>query len=250
MSKLSKIRSQWPRDTVAACSWLESKGLYPKLIESYRHNQTLKTFGHGAVVRPEDTVEWPGALYTVQNQLGSEIHVGAKSALALKGYAHYLPMKKETLFLFGTPGEKLPAWFRQYPWPIKLHVVSTNLFPFNLGLTHFGERYFTIRISAPERAIMEVLYFMPQKQSYEEGYQLMEGLTTLRPALIQKLLEQCSSIKVKRLFMFLAEACRHRWIKRLNLKKINMGTGKRVIFREGSLDSKYQITVPDLEGVV
>ncbi len=37
----------------------------------------------------------------------------------------------------------------------------------------------------------------------------MEGLTTLRPRLIQSLLEQCRSVKVKRLFTVLAEACNH-----------------------------------------
>jgi hypothetical protein len=40
----------------------------------------------------------------------------------------------------------------------------------------------------------------------------MEGLNTLRPDLVQELLEKCSSVKVKRLFMHLAEQFQHPWL--------------------------------------
>jgi hypothetical protein len=36
----------------------------------------------------------------------------------------------------------------------------------------------------------------------------------------------------------------HLWFKELNLDKINLGTGKRMIVKNGVLDTKYQITVP------
>jgi len=50
---------------------------------------------------------------------------------------------------------------------------------------------------------MEVLYAVPQVDSYEEARLLMEGLITLRPRVVQSLLEKCASVKVKRLFMLL-----------------------------------------------
>ena len=73
----------------------------------------------------------------------------------------------------------------------------------------------------------------------------MEALTNLRPRLVQSLLEQCASVKVKRLFMYLAEACGHTWVKKLDLSKVSFGKGKRMIVKGGRWDPKYSITVPD-----
>jgi len=36
----------------------------------------------------------------------------------------------------------------------------------------------------------------------------------------------------------------HPWMEELDLTKINLGVGKRVIVQGGFLDKKYQITVP------
>jgi hypothetical protein len=51
--------------------------------------------------------------------------------------------------------------------------------------------------------------------------------------------------KVKRLFMCLAEACYLAWAKNLIFSKANFGKGKRMIVKDGRLDAKYIITVPD-----
>ena len=60
-----------------------------------------------------------------------------------------------------------------------------------MGLTGRKSGTLTVQMSAPERAMMEFLYFVPNQESFEEAALLMEGLTTLRPDLVQKLLEQC-----------------------------------------------------------
>jgi hypothetical protein len=72
----------------------------------------------------------------------------------------------------------------------------------------------------------------------------MEGLNNLRPLQVQKLLEACESIKVKRLFVFMAEKAGHAWFKHVDLSKVNLGSGKRSIVIGGQLDPKYQITLP------
>ncbi|MCP4403625.1 MAG: hypothetical protein GY801_40760 [bacterium] len=35
-------------------------------------------------------VDWTGAVYALQAQLSLNVHVGGKTALEIKGYAHYL----------------------------------------------------------------------------------------------------------------------------------------------------------------
>jgi hypothetical protein len=42
----------------------------------------------------------------------------------------------------------------------------------------------------------------------------------------------------------MAEKSQHQWFKELELNKISLGSGKRVIVKNGVLDKKYQITVP------
>jgi hypothetical protein len=70
----------------------------------------------------------------------------------------------------------------------------------------------------------------------------MEGFTTLRPKLVSELLECCNSIKVKRLFLFLAEHYNHTWVR--SISKVDLGSGKRLVVKNGCFDRKYGITVP------
>ena len=74
----------------------------------------------------------------------------------------------------------------------------------------------------------------------------MEGLTTLRPRVVQSLLENCVSVKVKRLFMLLAENCKHLG-RKVDLAKVDFGKGKRTLVKGGRFDPKYKITVPNTE---
>jgi hypothetical protein len=78
----------------------------------------------------------------------------------------------------------------------------------------------------------------------------MGNLVTLRPDTVQGLLEACHSVKVKRLFLYMAESQEHSWLARVNLSKVDLGKGKRVIIPHGRYDQKYRITVPvDREGM-
>ena len=103
---------------------------------------------------------------------------------------------------------------------------------------------YNIQISSPERAALELAELVPQEQPFEEAQLILEGLTTLRPELVQELILACDSIKAKRLFLYLAEKCGHAWTNKLDMHKIELGQGKRLIVRGGRLDPKYKITVP------
>lgn len=247
-SKINRLLTAWPQGNVAVSRWFEAQGVYQQLVHEYEKSGWIQRIGQGAYVRAGVTVEWTGGLYAIQEQLKLPVHAGAKTALQLQGYAHYLAMGKGgTVSLFGSSGTKLPAWFLQYDWGATLRYSTTKLFADdpNAGLTKRELTAYAITVSAPERAMMEMLYLVPAEESFEEASLLMEGLTTLRPRLVQSLLEQCRSVKVKRLFMFLAEACNHAWVKKLDLSKVDFGKGKRMIIKGGRLDTKYNITVPD-----
>jgi hypothetical protein len=191
-----------------------------------------------------------GALYPLQTQLHLDLHAGGKTALEMKGYAHYLGDKIRTVFLYGRQGTKLPAWFKKHEWGVKIVSVMTNLFPkgYNEGLSEYREREFAITISAPERAAIEMLYHVPGKVSFEEALLVMENLSGLRPLLIHDLLLNCNSVKVRRLFMYMAEKHSYPWVKQVDISKVDFGLGNRSIVVHGTLDKKYKITVPRSSG--
>jgi hypothetical protein len=78
----------------------------------------------------------------------------------------------------------------------------------------------------------------------------MENLVTLRPDIVQWLLTACRSVKVKRLFLYMAERHEHTWLSKLDISKVDLGKGKRMIVPNGRFNAKYQITVPiDRKGI-
>lgn len=248
-NRLNNLLNDWISGTVVLSSWLKKQGYSTSLLAQYRKNSWLASIGYGANVRPKDRVDWTGGLFALQTQAKLPVHVGGKSALQLQGYAHFLPLGKNMVVsLFGPPGTKPPLWFLKHGWDVKINYAVTGIFSYpDLGLTKKNTGAYSIQIASPERAIMEVLHLIPAQESYEEAKLLMEGLSTLRPKLIQELLEHCSSVKVKRLFMHLAEKCNHEWVNESIKGKVDFGKGKRVIAKGGQFDRKYKISVPRSE---
>ena len=114
----------------------------------------------------------------------------------------------------------------------------------DISLTTYNFGNYAVKISSAEKAAMELCYDVPKTESFDELDQIISGLTTLRPRLIQELLEKCQSVKTKRLFMYLAEKHDHAWVKKLDLGKVHFGKGKRSLCRNGRYDDKYKIVVP------
>ena len=244
-TKLQKIM-QFPKGLVLTTGYLDSQGVSGQLLARYKKSGWLESISEGAYGTQGDTIDWQGALYAIQSQLKLPVHCGGRTALELQGYGHYAASKTREVFLFGPAGRKLPLWFGKYNWGVSFTYKMTSLFPDNLsiGYVDFPWGKFSIRTSSPERAAMEMLYHVPQKQGFDEAMRIMESLLSLRPELVQQLLEVCASIKVKRLFLYMAQAANLPFMIKLNLKKVNLGNGDRTIIKGGRLDAQYRITVP------
>jgi hypothetical protein len=246
MGKLKSLITEWPKGAVLTSSYLREKGISRQLIDRYKASKWIDSVGRGAYKLDNERIEWTGGLYALQKQLGIPVHVGGKTALELRGYAHYLQHTQRKCFLFGVLGQRLPKWFMEYKWNVKILYRTTSLFPpdINKGISVYDNKEFVVEVSTPERAVMEMLYLLPNEHGFDECYHIMESMTTLRTNLVQELLELCHSIKVKRMFLFMAEKHEHAWFTQLSLDRIYLGKGKRVIVKNGVLDTKYQITIP------
>lgn len=250
-SKLNLLIRNWPDGKINSSSWLTSKGYGANFIQKYKNNNWIEAVGYGAYKKSGDEVAWASALECLQTQLKSEVHVGGKTALELTGKAQYLKMKETSVVMLSNKKEALPTWMKNHDWNANLNFKVKNLFNQKLefaeksnGFTAIEVDRASIVISSPERAYLEFLDELPKNASYAEAKEIMENLISLRPNMVQHLLANCTSLKVKRLFLHFAEKVNHAWFKKLDLKKLDLGVGKRVVFKNGVLDKKYKITVP------
>jgi hypothetical protein len=199
--------------------------------------------------------------------------VGGRTALEAQGFAHYLIQSVSEVHLYGPKAP--PRWLDKLGLGVRfLHHSDRKLFRHSLplkGLTYlerkdagqddesrnqdwvvqgWGEWDWPLALSTPERAILELLDELPKRESFHQVDMLMQGLSNLSPRRLQKLLAECHSVKVKRLFFYFADRHSHAWLKRLDREAVDLGEGKRMLVRGGKLDKTYQITVPgDLDAV-
>ncbi len=243
-TKINLLLCNWPTGTVATLPWLKTLGISQQLAHEYEKSGWLQKLGRGAYTKLTDPVDWSGGVYAFQQQLHLPIHVGGKSALELKGLSHYIPFGRSgQLCLLGPQQIKPPSWFLKYDWGCTVSYHTSSLFGeiANQGFTLQSFGAFDIQISTPERAILELLNLIPTEQSMEEARLIMEGLATLRPQLVQHLLEVCQSYKVKRLFLALADSIQHAWFAKLDPTKLDLGHGNRMIVPGGTFYAKYKI---------
>ena len=243
-TKINQLLQNWPKGTVATSLWLKEQGITPILKDKYQESLWIESIGHGVVIRKGDKVDWPGALFALQEQLHMEIHVGGKSALELQGYGHFIKFGESVIHLYVNLDKKLPSWFLNCKWDQSIQLHKTQFLNTTMGIIFHQEKNFSIKISSPERAFLEILYLFPKHQDLQECYYILENMIDLRPSLLQSLLERVNSVKVKRLFFFLADKLNHPWLDQIDKNKIYFGSGKREIIKGGVLDKKYLITVP------
>ena len=243
-TKINQLINSQPSGVVFQSSWLKEQGYSYGLQKRYRKSRWLESIGTGAMIRVGDNLSYEGAVYALQKQSDLSVHPGGKTALAYLGKTHYLEMEAKRVTVFGSRGEKLPVWFEKYDWGVVIEYYQTSFLPKGLGMTEIDVKNFSIKVSGAVRAVMECLYLASEKQDLIECYELMEGLNNLRPDEVQTLLEKCQSVKVKRLFLYLAEKAGHSWFGYLKLDRIDTGSGKRSIVKGGVFVDRYQITVP------
>ena len=246
--KINKLYRSAPRNIVLTTSWLKTQGISTKLAWWHAKSGWLKRIADGAYQFAGDTLSWTSAVATLQQQLKLPIYPGAKTALQLLGKGHYLNMKQQTIQLFTLPTIKTPGWLNASSWQENFTVYHPKLFTLEneAALTAVEINGHRIKISSPEKAIIELCHLVPKSATFAETALIMEGLTRARPKVMQWLLENCQSYKAKRLTLYLATHYNHPWLAEINLQKVDLGKGKRVIAGGGHYDAQYKISVPAL----
>lgn len=268
-SKLSRLQHElWP-GLLATTSWLGKRGYYRQLLDQYVSSGWLESPARGVYRRPGPPLKWQHAVASLQNLLGLPVYVGGLTALEIQGYGHFVRMGGiMTVHLYSLVA--LPSWVTKLPLKDEFVIHRRRLFsevnddlgsaPVNvardigapterlrIGLKAivWGEYDWPITYSTPERAYLEVLDDIVAPELIGHANLVMQGLTTLSPRRLKRLLAACRSVKVKRLFFALAERNNHQWLRELDPKDFDLGKGKRHLAPGGKLHPKYLITLPE-----
>lgn len=243
-TKLKKLFRLLQTNNVLSSAMLDDNGISRHLRRYYQESGWLDSLGRGAYKKPGALLQWQAGVNAIQKQLNINVHVGGLSALSLQGYSHYFRLNKETISLFSPLQTRLPKWFTDYNWGIELIQKPSSFLSTNVGIKEIDINTIPVYTSTPERAILECLFLAPQNTDLVECYQIFEGLVNLKPRVLQELLSACNSVKVKRLFLYMAEKAHHQWFQFLKADQIDIGSGDRMITENGTYNSKYKITIP------
>lgn len=242
-TKLKLLYQLLPEGVVVPSSWLISNGYSSQLIYKYVQSGWLEKINRGVYVRPASNITWQGVTIGIQLLCELPLYVGGITALNIQGYAHYLPIGEEKSITMNGK-HNIPSWVKQ----INDYSFKAHKKPFfgELGLKKHPSsiRNLELTISSPERAILELLYLISDKGiSFQFAAEIFEGMSTLSPRLLNELLLNCDSMKVKKIFLFFANYYNFSWFKYID-KNITLGSGKLQIVKEGVYNKKYMLTVP------
>lgn len=258
--KLNRLERLLPEGLLVDASWLTEQGYSTSLRRQYVTAGWLEQPTRQVYQRPRGSLSWQQAVVSLQTLLGERLVVGGRTALDLQGFSHYLTNNTDEVHLYGP--EPAPAWLHKLPLhvrfvyhnseklfptasPAKSQALSAETKPKDVVTQPWGQWGWQLYLSSPERAILELLDELPDRESFHQVDKLFEGLANLSPRRVENLLARCKNVKVKRLFFYFADRHKHAWLKRINRSTVDLGKGKRLLVRGGKLDTTYLITVPE-----
>lgn len=276
--KLNWLEQSLPEGLVVDAAWLERHGYSSALRSQYVSAGWLQQPARQVYRRPRGSLAWQQVVVSLQTLLDRPLVVGGRTALELQGYAHYVPLRRREVHLYGPA--RPPSWVHKLPLDVRFvyhndvtlfgkRTVAAGFARIDRSLTpeesgeqagsagedgltvqRWGQWGWPLILSTAERAVLELLDELPSRESFHQADKLMGGLGNLSPRRLQGLLIDCRSVKVKRLFFFFAVRHGHAWLKRIDRDAVDLGSGKRMLVKGGRLDAAHQITVPeDLDGV-
>lgn len=222
--------------------WLKKKGYSVQLQKKYRDSGWLTAICKGVMCHTGGRLNAYDAIASYNKQMGGTLRVAAMSALEYTGFNHYVPMGKPVLMV-AAPTFKTPLWMQNDVYNATFRVFHTNAFSYTETIERVTDSG-TLYVSSPEQAFLECLILAPKSYSYMDLYYVMEQLTTLRSDVVQHLLETLDNNRVKRMFLYMAEKAGHYWFDMLDLSKVDLGTSKLQLVKDGVYNAKYRITIP------
>lgn len=229
-SKLNTLYTRLAPGTPLTSEDLAALGISADLAVHYVRAGWLMRLARGVYCRPNDTLALHPSLLLLQRRLDG-LHVGGKSALEWYGLRQYVS-QQPVLHLYGWTAGRLPGWFTER-FPAEYH--RKRLFDEQpdalLHVSPFEKRSGTAQVSAPERALLELLSEVGVRQPLQEARELVEGAYSLRADVLRDLLQHCTSIKTVRLCLQLGREASLPWAARLDPATLPTGSDRPWVSR-------------------
>jgi hypothetical protein len=229
-NKLNSLYTRLAPGTPLTSEDLAALGISADLAVHYVRAGWLNRLARGVYCRPNDTLTLGASLVLLQRRFEG-LHVGGKSALDWYGVRHYLSQQPD-LHLYGWAAMRLPDWFVQR-FPAEYH--RKRLFDEQPGMplhiSAFEKREGAPQVSAPERALLEVLSEVGVRQSLQEAHELVESTYSLRADVLRELLQHCTNVKTVRLCLQLGRELSLSWAAKLDPAQLPTGSNRPWVSR-------------------
>ncbi len=250
--KSQQLEQLLPYGLVATRKWLLGQGMSRHALDNAIKSCKLHKLAVGTYARLTSPLSWQAVVCSLQRMSDRPVLVGGVSALQELGFGQYLSFSTAQLVHLYGEG-KIPSWLARiqqkanYQWHNTKALWSMEVLEDeSYQKPHqWRDDLPVIALSCVEKAYLEMLADVPERVSFNYADELMQGLTSLSPRKLDALLKASQSIKVKRLFFWLASRHNYPWFRKLNRDDYDLGKGKRVIAKSGKLDNTYLITVPE-----
>ena len=229
-TKLNDLFRDWTSGTPLTSADLAALNISADLAVHYVRAGWLVRLARGVFCRPNDTLQLHACLTLLERAVDG-LHVGGKSALDWYGVRHFVS-QQPVLQLYGWTAARLPSWFTER-FPAEYH--RKRLFnepPANPRYAGpFEKRSGAPRVSAPERALLEVFSEVGVRQPLQEARELAENAYNLRAAVLRNLLAHCSSVKTVRLCLQLGRELSLPWVAKLDPAQLPTGSSGNWVSR-------------------
>ncbi len=201
---------------------LASLGISADLAVYYARAGWLTRLARGVYCRPNDPLALYPSLALLQRNFAG-LHVGGKSALDWNGIRHHV-RARPTLQLYGWESGRLPEWFTdRFPSEYRRKRIFKEKAQTLLHVRPYENRKEAPLVSAPERALLEMLSEVGTRQPLQEARELMESTYNLRADVLQDLLKHCISVKTVRFCLTLGRKLSLPWVESLDPAQLPIG---------------------------
>lgn len=229
-NKLNRLYTRLAPGTPLTSKDLAALGISADLAVHYVRAGWLERLARGVYCRPNDPLALHPSLTLLQRSFDG-LHVGGKSALDWHGIRQYLS-RRPVLHLYGWTAGRLPTWFtHRFPAEYHRKRLFTEKPDALLHVMPLENREGGPLVSAPERALLEVLSEVGVRQPLQEARELVESTYSLRADVLHDLLKHCTSVKTVRLCLQLGRKLSQPWADKLNPSELPTGSNRSWVSR-------------------
>ena len=197
---------------------------------------------------PSSQDKWLKLIDILQNDLNLDVYPGGYSAITGWYHRHDFIFHPIIEKLYGLDIDKIPTIILEGDWQREFYLYKSDWFPKDLGIDKVKTRDYKLKIPSLERALLEMVYDVDIRTSFDTIYDYFGDLHSINPKMFQTLLEHCTSQKIKRLGLFLAEEFCWGYYDKINLTNIKLDLTENMDLADNQIFPshipKYNLEVP------